>query len=115
VNELFIRLYLDEDVDVLIGALLRARGFDAVTTVDRGNLGKMDEEQLAYATSAGLALLTHNRADFEKLAAERFTSGSTHGGIVITVRRPAHEIARRLLVILNSVTAEEMRDQVRYL
>jgi hypothetical protein len=32
VNELFIALYLDEDMDVLIADFLRARGFRATTT-----------------------------------------------------------------------------------
>jgi hypothetical protein len=38
VNNLFIRLYLDEDVNVLIAELLRARGFDAITARDAGQL-----------------------------------------------------------------------------
>ena len=37
-NRLFIELYLDEDVDVLVADLLRARGFVATTTRDAGNL-----------------------------------------------------------------------------
>jgi hypothetical protein len=32
VNHLFIDLYLDEDVDVLIADLLRGRSFDVSTT-----------------------------------------------------------------------------------
>jgi hypothetical protein len=30
-SNLFIRLYLDEDVNVLVADLLKARGFDALT------------------------------------------------------------------------------------
>ena len=48
-SQLFIELYLDEDVDVLIADLVRARGFAATTTQEAGNTGKGDEEQLAYA------------------------------------------------------------------
>ena len=33
---LFIELYLDEDVDVLIAQLMRARGFVVVTTQEVG-------------------------------------------------------------------------------
>ena len=35
---LFIELYLDEDVNVLVAALLRARGFTALTTREVGQL-----------------------------------------------------------------------------
>jgi hypothetical protein len=66
VNRLFIELYVDEDVDVLVSGLLRARGFAAITTRDAGNLQAADAAQLAYAVSRQYALLTHNRADFDE-------------------------------------------------
>ncbi len=50
-NQLFIELYLDEDVDVLIADLLHVRGFVALTARDAGQLHKSDAEQLAYAVS----------------------------------------------------------------
>jgi hypothetical protein len=37
-----------------------------------------------------------------------------HHGIILAVRRRPYEIARRLILILNQVTADEMRDQLRY-
>jgi hypothetical protein len=49
---LFIELYTDEDVDVLIADLLRARGFSVLTTRDAGRLYATDEEQLAFAGGA---------------------------------------------------------------
>ena len=33
----------------------------------------------------------------------------------LAVRRPPHEIARRLRIILNHVTADEMKNQLRYI
>jgi hypothetical protein len=115
VSDVFVSLYLDEDVDVLVGTLVAARAFKVATTVGSGNLGKTDEEQLAFAASAGLTMLMHNRADFERLAAGWLATGKVHGGIIIAVRRPAYDLARRLLVLLNDVPADEMRDQVRYI
>jgi len=47
-NRLFVDLYLDEDVDVLIGDLVQARGFSVLTTRDAGNLHVEDEEQLRF-------------------------------------------------------------------
>lgn len=114
-SDLFIRIYLDEDVDVLVARLVRARGFEAATTVESGNLGRTDVEQLEHAASQGLVLVTHNRVDFENLAREWLAAGRSHAGMVIAVRRPTYEIARRLLTILNHVTADEMRDQIRYI
>ena len=114
-TRLFIELYLDEDVSVLVADLMRARGFVAVTTPEAGQIGGSDAEQLEYAVGRRMALLTHNRDDFEVLARHYFSKGRTHYGIIIAVRRPPYDIARRLLTILNQVTADEMENQLRYI
>jgi len=72
---LFIKLHLDEDVNVLVADLLRARGFNVVTTVEAGNLNHDDDQQLEYAVSHQRAIFTHNRADFEVRALEYFAAG----------------------------------------
>jgi len=115
VSRLFIELYLDEDVDVLVADLLRARGFVATTTRDAGNLQASDVDQLASAVSRQETLLTHNRADFEALARRYFETGRSHYEIIICTRHSPYEIMRRLLLILNQVTADEMQDQLRYI
>ena len=74
-----------------------------------------DADQLTYAVSQRKALLTHNRADFEKLALEYFASEQTHYGIILAVRRSAYEIVRRLLRLLDQVTAGEMMNQLIYI
>ncbi len=104
-SSLFIRLYLDEDVNVLVADLLNARGFDVLTVRDAGQLQSSDEEQLAYAVEQQRALVTHNRSDFEYLIQTYFDTERKHYG----------EIAKRLLAILNQVTADEMENQVRYI
>ena len=114
-SRLFIELYLDEDVSVLVAELLRARGFRAVTTREAGLLGQSDEAQLEYAAGGRRAFLTHNRADFETLAREYFAAGRTHHGVIIAVRRPPHDIVTRLLAVLNHTTADEMENQLRYI
>lgn len=113
-SDIFIALYLDEDVNVLVAALLRSRGYDVQTTREAGRLTTDDAAQLAYAVVQQRALLTHNRADFETLHRLYMDSGQHHSGIILAVRRPPHVLARRLLSILDQVTAEEMRDQLRY-
>jgi hypothetical protein len=115
VKDLFIELYLDEDVDVLVADLVRSRGFAAATTLEAGNLGATDANQLHYAASHDRAILTHNRQHFVELAKEYSLAGQHHAGIIIAGRYPAYEVLRRLLRILNGVTAEEIRDQIQFI
>jgi len=114
-KRLFARLYLDEDVDVTIAPMVRARGFGVTTTRQAERLGTTDADQLAYASAEQLVLVTHNRRDFEKLVVEYEFATRNHAGVIIAVRRPPAEIVRRLLVVLNHVTADEMANQVRYI
>lgn len=41
--------------------------------------------------------------------------GNTIWGIIIATRHSPYKIVQRLLVILNQITADEMRDQLRYI
>ncbi|MDQ1640378.1 MAG: hypothetical protein QOF62_3717 [Pyrinomonadaceae bacterium] len=113
-NRLFIELYLDEDVSALVADMVRARGFTVTTTQDAKQIGQSDVAQLGYAVKHRRTLLTHNRVDFEVLANEFFSSGKKHFGLIIAVRRSAAEIAKRLFVVLNKVTADEMENQILY-
>jgi predicted nuclease of predicted toxin-antitoxin system len=114
-SQLFIDLYLDEDVDVLIADLLDAYGFDTLTTRDADNLGSTDSKQLAFAVDQNRALLTHNRPHFETLAQQYFEAEQSHCGIICAVRQPPAKITHRLLKILEHVTAKEMKNQMRYI
>jgi hypothetical protein len=114
-NHLFIDLYLDEDVNVLIADLVRARGFRVMTTQVAGQVGTTDENQLAFATSQGKAILTHNRVDFEALAQRYFEEKKAHSGIIIAVRRHPKELSRRVLILLDSVTTDEIENQILYI
>lgn len=113
-NRLFVELYLDEDVHVLIAELVRSYGFEVTTARQQDKLGCDDDAQLAYAVQEGRAMLTHNRVDFERLAEVYFQAGKEHYGIIIAVRRSPYEVARRVARILDKVTAEEMKNQLRY-
>jgi predicted nuclease of predicted toxin-antitoxin system len=114
-DKLFIEIYLDEDVNVLIANLIRSRGFVVKTTQEAGNLGKTDAEQFEFAKSQKFVLLTHNRVDFERIAQEHFESNKTHYGLIIAARHSPQEIVQRLLKILNTFTADEMINQIRYI
>lgn len=112
---LFIRLYLDEDVSVLVAKLLRARGYDVLTTREAGNLHASDGEQLQFAVSQERVLMTHNREDFERLYQEYLDVGKKLYGIIIAFRRNTYELSRRLMRLLNTVTANEMESTLRYI
>ncbi len=114
-KQLFIDLYLDEDVDVLVSGLVRARGFGAMTTQEAEQLGKTDAEQLAFAASRHKTLLTHNRVHFEALARQYFEEKKTHSGIIIAVRRKPQELSSRALILLNTFTADEIENQIKYI
>jgi hypothetical protein len=108
-------LVLDEDVSVIVAAVLRARGFDALTVRDADRLGRSDAEQLAAAADAGRILLTHNRADFEKLHRVWLASDKTHQGILIARRRTPAEIAARVGRILTRLTPDDLRSQLLFI
>lgn len=112
---LFARVYLDEDVDVLIAELLRARGFSAVTTQEAECTGQTDREQLAYAVEHERALLTHNRTDFETLHRAYVEEEQAHYGIILANRRPPHQLTKRLLRLLDQLTADELKNQILYI
>ena len=65
-NRLFANVYLDENIRVLVADLLEAGGIRAVTTRDENRLGESDDSQLRFAADTQMALLTHNRGDFEE-------------------------------------------------
>lgn len=115
-SSIFIRLYLDEDVSVFVAQLLHPHGFDVLTTREAQNLGASDAAQLNFATTQQRTILTHNRGDFERLHEATLREQSHHAGILIANRRPSDfELARRILVVLDAFTAEEMTDQLLYL
>jgi len=113
---LFIRLYLDEDVSVLVADLLHPHGFEVLTTRKAHNLGRDDATQLIYAAEHHWTVLTHNRVDYEILHAQALREHRPHHGILIANRRASDfELARRIMTVLNRFTADEIRDQLLHL
>lgn len=88
-----MKLYADEDFDHGVVARLRALGHDVVTVMDAHRRGLSDVEQLVYATDAGRALITFNRADYHALHRQR----AQHAGIITCTRDPdVEELATRI-------------------
>ena len=59
---LFVSLYTDEDVTNQLAALIRQRGFQAVSAIDLGMTERPDEEHLAYAAGHRMTLLGYKRS-----------------------------------------------------
>ncbi len=112
---LFIRLYLDEDVFKRVAFALRLRHFDVISVHEVGRRGLSDEEQLTYAASEGRTLFTYNTPDYLQLHLEWLERGQDHYGIIVSDQLPIGETIRRLLNLLNRITADEMRNEIRWL
>lgn len=115
-----IRLLIDEDVSKgpQLAAALRRRGFDAMAVQEVGRIGFSDEEQLEYAAAEGRAFLTFNIKDFVRYAREWHEAGREQAGIIVSAHvtgRQFRELLRCTLNLLNTLTAGEIRNTVRFL
>ncbi len=106
-----IRYYTDEHVSRAVIGGLRQRGVDVLSVPEASQLGASDLEHLAFAFAEGRVLFTHD-TDFLRLAA----AGVRHAGIVYAHQRTSvGEIIRGLMLIHQTLDAEDLVDQVEYL
>ena len=112
--KIFASLYTDEDIANLIATLLRARGLDILTTIEAEMTGCSDEQQLAYAATQERCILTHNRVDYERLHLSYIQTGQQHSGIIVTPQNNAYEVTQRVGILLNTLTADEVFNQLLY-
>jgi predicted nuclease of predicted toxin-antitoxin system len=115
-----IRLLIDEDVSKgpQLASALRRRGFDVVAVQEVGRIGLTDQEQLDYAVAEGRTFLTFNIKDFVRYAREWYEARREHPGIIVSAHltgRQFGELLRCTLNLLNTLTAEEMRNTIRFL
>jgi len=78
-------------------------------------LAEPDDVQLAHAVSERRAILTFNIGDFAVLHDTYMAEGKEHWGIIFSNRKPISVLLHRLLRMLNSVAAEELKNQIRWL
>ena len=110
---LYVTLYTDADVHGKLAEQIRARGFDAISADEAGNKRLDDLEQLEYAASKERALFTHNARDFEPLTKEYWNAGKDHFGIVVSRKLPIGELLRRILKMLDTLDADQMKNSYR--
>jgi predicted nuclease of predicted toxin-antitoxin system len=115
---LFIQLYTDEDITTVLAVALRQQGYIAQSAVEAGMKGREDEDQLIYATSHNMAMLVFNGDDFSAVSQRWADAGREHAGIIVSEqlgRNQVGELLRRVLRLLNSRTADEMKNIFLYL
>jgi Domain of unknown function (DUF5615) len=112
-------LYLDDDVTPILARLLRARGIDAIASVEAGNLGIDDEAHLEYAAGTGRVLLSYNYHDFLPLAERWYGAGREHARVLLSFhqyRLPELSIALQLTLRAVATTpGVDLRNTVRFL
>ena len=113
-SSIFAAVYLDENVDLLVAAMLRAQGFGVVTTQEANLVGASDAAQLAFAVQQKCCLVTHNRDDFVSLHKQYINENREHLGIIVAVMRRPGEVAGRLAHLLDTYTADEIAGQLLY-
>lgn len=113
-----VSLYFDEDSqNTRLIRALRDRGVDVVAAWDAGMRQRDDEEPLLLATQQGRVLYGFNVGDFYRLHTEFLTQGRTHAGIVLAKQQhySIGEQLRRLLRLIATRSAEEIRDRIEFL
>lgn len=109
--------YFDDDSEAKAVARALASDLTVLRATDAGMRGHSDEAHLAFATCAGLVLVTANRGDFLRLHSAWMAQGRSHGGIIILPQQrfSPGEVIRRLRLLLSSLSDEEFRDRVEFL
>ena len=113
-----IRLYLDEDsMDRALVRALRAREVDVLTAIEAGLIARPDSQHLSYASDHDRVLFTYNVGDFCRLHDVLLREGRPHAGIICAQQQSytIGEILRRLLHLIGTVSANEMRNRVEFL
>lgn len=107
-----VKIYLDEDVRPLLAEILRRRGYDVVSCIERKIFGLSDEEQLTIAIKDKRAILTHNIKDFVLLHKKW---ESLHYGIILSEQIYFSILLRRMLRFLAITTPEKVKGSLIWL
>lgn len=109
------KLLLDEQIWKYLAKLLREQGFDVIHVNEVDLDATPDEQIMAYAVEKHRAVVTFNVRDYVPLAIQYYEDGKEHYGVVVSKELSHGELKRRVTKLLESVTAEELMNAVRYL
>ena len=94
------KLLLDEHIWAYLAKILREQGFDVIHVEEVDLIATPDDKIMAYAVGEHRAVVTFN---------------IKHYGVVVSKQLSQGELQRRVTKLLESVTAEELINAVRYL
>src|SRR3990170_1872077 len=109
------KLHLNEHLSPRLAEQLRTYGFDVTATLELDMVEADDDEQLAYAASSQRAIVTFNHKDFAMRHMRYLAEGKEHWGIVLSTEEALDVFRRRLLRLLNTLSADELKNQIRWL
>ncbi len=109
------KLLLDEHIWAYLAKLLRDQGFDVMHVTEIDLVATPDDKIMQYAASNHRAVVTFNIKDYVPLAIQYFQDGKEHYGVVVSKELSRGELQKRVTKLLESVTAEELMNAVRYL
>jgi predicted nuclease of predicted toxin-antitoxin system len=115
---LFARLYFDRHIIARLADDLRSRGYDVLTTEEAGLDTASDEDQLAFATGEGRAILTFNIRDFAPLHEQWSAAGRPHAEIIVSRQLGSRQyglLLQRMFRLLNHFTADELSSNIVHL
>ena len=109
------KLYLNEHLSPRLAEQLRQYGFDVTSTLESEMDEANDPVQLAYAVSQQRAIVTFNHKDFAPLHDQYMAEEQEHWGIILSTEESISILRHRLLRLLNSLSAEDLKNQIRWL
>jgi hypothetical protein len=109
-----IKLLLDEDVQLAVAHALRQRGYDVYHAQELNRKGISDDGQLHFSVKQGRCLFSYNVKDFVLLHNEYIDGGREHFGIIVSKHLPIGEILRRLLNVLQRLSKESIKNQIKF-
>jgi predicted nuclease of predicted toxin-antitoxin system len=109
------KLLLDEHIWAYLAKILREQGFDVIHVNEVDLVATPDEKIMEYAVGEQRAVVTFNVKHFIPLSIQYFEDGKEHYGIVVSKQLSPGELQKRVTKLLESVTAEELMNAVRYL
>lgn len=109
------KLHLNEHISWRIAEQLRKLGFDVTSTLELGMVDDDDDVQLAFAASQQRAIVSMNHKDFVPLHHRYMAQGMEHWGIILSTEESVSVLRRRLLQLLNTLSAEDLKNQIRWL
>jgi hypothetical protein len=111
-----IRLYLDEDtISRALMAALGARNVDILSAHVAGFISVPDERHLRFAAEQGRVVFTFNTRDFARLHYQWLSGGQHHAGIIVSDQLHVGQLVRRLLKLIDALSAQEMIDRIEFL